>query len=166
MKNVKKLLAVLLMLCLLAAMATVLYACKNSPKSVVKANLKAINDRDAEKMVDMRYPKPMLKVFEEEWNEDKEDLIGNWEKGFEKIEDQFGDDWKVKDIKIKDVRDMEKDDVFEKLQKDYEDDYNVKFTDAKIVTADYTIEGENDVEETKDAEYTVIKYDGKWYIES
>ena len=166
MKNVKKLLAVLLALCLLAAMATVLSACKNSPKSVVKAYLKALNDRDAEKMVDMRYPKPMLKVFEEEWNEDKNDLIGNWEEGFEDIEDEFGDDWKVKDIKIKDVRDMKKDDVFENLQEDYEDDYNVKFTDAKIVTVDYTIEGENDVEETKDAEYTVIKYGGKWYIES
>ena len=181
MKNYKKLLAVLLALCLLAAMATVLSACGSekensksaetsgseqedpySPEGVVEDYLKAFNDRDAEKIVDLSYSKPEQEHYKNECDEDKNDLINNLKEGFENRDRGYGDDWKFKDIQIKKVNDV-KGDEFKSLQKVCEDEYDMKITDAKVVNVSFTIGGK-DYEEDLENELTVYKYDGKWYL--
>ena len=135
----------------------------SSPKSTVKAYFRAMNSRNASKIVKLEYPKPILEELEDEDDRDKDDLIDSIEDGFETKDELYGDDWKYKDIKITKVKDM-KDDDFEDLQEICEDEYDMKITDAKIVKVDYTIEGDDDENEVEDREFIVIKYKGKWYI--
>ena len=135
----------------------------SSPKSTVKAYFRAMNSRNASKIVKLEYPKPVLEYMEDEDDKDKDDIIDSIEDRFELKDKLYGDDWKYKDIKITKVKDM-KDDDFEELQEELEDELDMKITDAKIVKVDYTIEGEDDDQDVEDAEFAVIKYKGKWYF--
>ena len=142
---------------------TTVFNSNAAAKRAVKSYLKAISNRNATKIVDMLYPKPVLEDMEDEWDTDKDDLIDGFEDSFEDLDDEYGDDWKVKDIKIKKVKDL-KDDDFEDLQEDYEDDYDMKITDAKEVKVEFKVEGDDD-DDKMAGTITVIKYKGKWYIE-
>ena len=156
--------AVVAALVLIIVLFTTVFSANAAAKRTVKARFRAMNSRNATKLVKLEYPKPLLEYAEDEWNEDKDDLIENFEDSFEIKDKKFGDDWKIKDIKIKKVKEL-KDDDFEDLQDWYDDACDMKITDARIVKVDYTIEGEDDEDSYKNSEFVVYKYKGKWYID-
>ena len=155
--------AVAAVVVVIVVLCTTVFSSDAAAKRTVRSYFKAFNNRNAEKVVSLTYPKPLLEYAEDEFDQDKDDIIDECEENFENLDDEFGDDWKYKDIKIKKVKDM-KDDDFEELQEDFEDELDMKITDAKIVKVDATIEGEDDDEDFKGEEVIVYKYKGKWYI--
>ena len=146
---------------------------KNSLNGTVKAFVKAVNDRDAEKVVDLLYPEEVMNIAEEEYDDLRDELVEQVEGLFENFDDDYGDDWEV-DFKVKKIKDVKGDDL-EEIKEAFEDEYDFKITDAKKITIKMHIKGEED-SETETETFCVYKcgdgwgigswnkYDGEWRV--
>ena len=146
---------------------------KNSLNGTVKAFVKAVNDRDAEKVADLLYPEEVINIVEEEYDDARDELVENVEDLFEDFDDYYGDDWEV-DFKVKKIKDVKGDDL-EEIKEAFEDEYDFKITEAKKITIKMHIKGEED-SETETETFCVYKcgdgwgigswdkYDGEWYV--
>ncbi len=157
----KKLLCVALILSLVVCLA----ACGGSGyKSLVGDYVEAMNDCDAEKMLDA-LPKEYIDYMEDQ-GIDEDDLIDELEYYlelmFEELEDEYGDDIKIT-YKITENKKMDKDDL-EDLQDEYDEmDYDIDIEEARELEVELTIKGDDD-KDTDDLDLIIIKVDGEWYM--
>ncbi len=142
----------------------------NSPKSVADDYMKAtFKQQDAGKVLDLIH-KDVIKaacddedMSRKELEEEAQDMFDEM---FEFLDDSC-DEWKV-DWEIKDVEDLD-DDELEEIQDYYDDDYDLKVKDAKMVEIEANIEVTVDDEtedQDQDIEIYVVKVGGKWYLDA
>ncbi len=158
----KKLICVALMLSLVLCLT----ACGGSGyKSVVGNYVEAMNDCDAEKILEAM-PKEYIDYLEDQ-GMDKDDLIDELEYYLElmieELEDEYGDDIKIS-YKITEDKKMDKDDL-EDLQDEYDDmDLDIEIKEARELEIELTIKGDDDKDDD-DLDLVVIKVDGEWYLD-
>jgi hypothetical protein len=95
------------------------------------------------------------KVTEEKFWKDLEDTFDEMKYTLDVYKAEYG------------IKDIDKQDDLEKLQRELKDLLKDDIEAAVILTVDVTVTIEYDGEETeidREIEYTVFKYDGKWYI--
>ncbi len=158
-----------------------------SPKSTVKAYMKAFEKGDVEKMLNVTIPKKIVdEYFEENYKDmkiDKDDYIEVYTDSYKALWDGLKDEGKVKveyeikklenvdkadklkkDLKAMDVKDL--DDVKDGLDKLYDD---TNFDSDKVKKA-YAAEVKTVITVDKDKAYSestiilIYKYKGDWYI--
>ncbi len=129
-----------------------------------------VNYNGKYKQVEKLAPKEYWEWYEDQYDKDIDDVIDDredsWEDTEDYLSDEYGDNFKVKftEDKSKKLSDRKLEGIAEAL----EDKYDI---DADKVTAGYEVEGElvikgSEDDDDDDAEYTVIKYSGKWYLVS
>ena len=138
-------------------------------KAVAEKFVKATAKPDFGAMIDLlhddvaeEYKENMLEwggYDDDEWK----DLVKDYNDEMEdSLEDTVGDDWKLK------IKSVKEDDLSKKklkaLKEYYDDEYDLKVTDAKEIEMDTELKGDDD---DVDEEITIIvvKIGGKWYVD-
>lgn len=107
------------------------------------------------------------KLFEEAGydKEDIQDLVDQLDNGFKSqkksLDKALGKNWKVSYTIVDD--EQWDDDKLEDIQDDYEDDYDIKVTDARTVKVKLRFKGDENVSTTMSV--PVVKVGGSWYID-
>lgn len=162
MKKIVSLLLVLSMCVLSLASCGV----NGSPESVVEAMIEVMTEYDIKGVKDL-LPDDMWKEMYEEMDVDEDEFWEDLEDQFDDMKDAMEDmDGYSVDYKIKDVEDMDEDEV-EELNEELEGLLKDDIDAAAIVEVEMTMTIEFDGEEEEmeqEEEFVVFKYDGKWYI--
>lgn len=172
--KMRKLLCLLLSLVLVLSLA----ACGESggkkeksgktPESVAEKYMDAVLDADFEKIFDLIHKDVINNGLEAE-GLDKEYLQemidennADMEEMFAELEEEAGG--KVKfSYEVLEAEELSED-MLENGQEYYEDEYDVKITDAKVVEIEVTVEFDGD-QETESFEIYVVKIGGSWYLD-
>lgn len=157
-----------LILCL--AMMFALASCSSkskahsSPESVVQNCLEAYSKFDADGMFDSFNEGVLQRIADEEYDGDfdacKEafkEYVDELKEEFEGIELSF---------KIIEIKDLEGDDLDE-IKEYFSEYYDAEVSAAASVTFEMTVKGEDEgvaLDNTEEETVTVIKIDGKWYV--
>ncbi len=143
----------------------VVLASGGGPKAVVKDYFKGMNDRDAEKLVDLVYSEDAIDIIHKEYKDiDRDALIEEYEEKdgtFDFLDDEYGDDWKY-EFEITKIKDVDEDDAKDIIEA-FDDTFDMEITAVKEVKVDFTVEGEEG-KDKDDQTFKLYKYDGKWYI--
>lgn len=137
----------------------------NGPKSVAEKYVKAVTKPDFNAAVKLIH-KDVIKEAKKNNKDDYfdfDDIIDGYDEYVEEtFEDTYGDDWKIK------IKSIEEDDLKKSKLKDikerYDDDYDIKVTDAKEVEVELKIEGDDD-DGKLDYTLIIVKIGGKWYLD-
>ena len=162
----KKLISLMLVLVMCTLALTSCGGANGSPEAVVEAMMKVMTDFDVSGVKDL-LPDEAWEEMYKEMDVDEDEFWEDMEETFEEAKEEMeeADGYKV-EYKIGDVEELDDDEV-EELNEELEDLLDDDIDAAAIVTVEMTItvefEGE-EMEMDEDVEYTVIKYDGKWYI--
>ncbi len=155
----KKLVALMLTL----AMCLCLAACGESggsaakPEDIAEKYMEAIEDCDAEAMLDLMH-EDIVDFALEEMDADKDEFIENLEELLEKAAELLEEgEWKVKKVKEID------DDDLEDLQDQWDDDYDLEVEEAALAKIEITWE-EDGEENDETLEIVLVKIDGDWYL--
>ena len=163
-KNKKKCLiiagAVLAAIVLFLVLFFTVFSANAAAKRTVKAYFKAKNARDASKIVEIMNSDPVL----EDHKAVNQNDVKLQENQFKTLDDLYGSDWKIKKLKVKNVRKIT-DKELQELQTIFQIRYKMEITEAKEMDVSYMIKGETKTD-TFSGTATVIKYDGKWYLYS
>lgn len=133
-------------------------------KSVVKDYMKAYEECDADKMMDLTTD-VLAVAFEEELGDlvDAEELLKEgFEEKIEALEDKFGEDIKIT-YEITDDEEMDDEDLDEFKEELEELDADIKISKAHKIEIEGTIEGSDD-EDDFELKLVVLKENGKWKV--
>ncbi len=162
----KKLISLMLVLVMCTLALTSCGGANGSPEAVVESMMKVMTDFDVNGVKDL-LPDEAWEEMYKEMDVDEDEFWEDMEDTFDEMKDSMeeADGYEI-DYKIGDVEDMDEDEV-EELNEELEDLLDDDIDAAAIVTVEMTItieyEGE-EMEMDEEMEYTVFKYDGKWYI--
>lgn len=132
-----------------------------TPESALAAMFDVMNDMDIRGVRELLSEDMWEKVYEQEKVTE--------EKFWKDLEDTFDEMKYTLDVYKAEyeIKDIDKQDDLEKLQRELKDLLKDDIEAAVILTVDVTVTVEYAGEETeidREIEYTVFKYDGKWYI--
>ncbi len=158
--KMKKYLALLLALVMVFALA----ACGGgSARSVAEKAAKASTEGDAKTVVNMMHAKMVDAAVEEGNYDSKQDMIDEMQSMLDMAkgiaEEMYGENYKVS-AKATDEETLVEDELKE-IQDNFKSELDLKVSDAKDVTVELTIKG--DEEATDEMTMTVVKIGGKWY---
>ena len=156
----KKLIITIISLLVIAALAVTLFFTVFSSNAIAKrkvnAFFSAMNSRSESQLVDLQFPP----AVQDDLN--RESLICGFREEFKGFDAEFGSDWKIKNIKIESIRDVDPEDAG--IDVDHvEDTYNIKITKVKKVKVSADCMGSEDGDHG-DLTLFVYKADGKWYV--
>ena len=142
----------------------------NSPEAVVEKYVKAtIIDMDADAFLDCIHPDILKVAAEDEFDGDVDALKEQLQDMLDRLKEMmenFGDSVKIS-YEILESEDIEDEDLDE-IKDYFKDEYGVKVTAAANVTFEQRTKGEvmgQEVDQTQENSVTVVKIDGKWYID-
>jgi len=162
----KKLISMLLVLVMCTLALTSCGGVNGSPEAVVEAMLEVMTDYDVGGLKDL--------LPDDAWDELYEEMDVDEDEFWEDLEDEAKDmkeeleelDFYSVEYEIKDVDELDEDEV-EELNEELENYLKDDIEGAAIVEVEMTMtieyEGE-EIENDQEQEFTVFKYDGKWYI--
>ena len=155
----KKLIITIISLLVIAALAVTLFFTVFSSNAIAKrkvnAFFSAMNSRSESQLVDLQFPPAVQDDLEES-------LIYEIRGTYEYLDAEFGSDWKIKNIKIESIRDVDPEDAG--IDVDHvEDTYDIKITEVKKVKVSVDCMGSKDLDHG-DFTFVVYKADGKWYV--
>lgn len=132
-----------------------------TPESALAAMFDVMNDMDPEGVRELLSEDMWEKVYEQERVTE--------EKFWKELGDTFDEMKDTLDVYKAEyeIKDIDKPDDFEKLQGELKDLLKDDIEAAVILTVDVTVTVEyagEEMEVDREIEYTVFKYDGKWYI--
>ncbi len=137
----------------------------SSPEAAAEAFIKAFANLDADKTLDCIPDKILEVIAEDDYDGSLKELKKDLREEFEEMK---GDGWDIKvKVKVKENEKVSRDEL-KKLKEKYEDDYDVKITEARDITVKLTVKGEvddEDINETVERNLHVIKVGKKWYID-
>ena len=156
----KKLIITIVSLLVIAALAVTLFFTVFSSNAIAKrkvnAFFSAMNSRSESRLVDLQFPP----AVQDDLN--RESLICEFREAFKSFDEEFGSDWKIKNIKIERIRDVDPEDAG--IDVDHvEDTYDIKITKVKKVKVSADCMGSKDGDHG-DLTLFVFKADGKWYV--
>lgn len=135
-----------------------------TPESVLAAMFDVMNDLDIRGVRDLLPEDMWEKIYRQE-GVTEEKFWKELEDAFDEMKDEV-DTWDLYKV-VCEIKDIDKQDDLEKLQGELKDLLKDDIEAAVIVEVEMTLtieyDGE-DVEMDDEREYTVFKYDGKWYI--
>ena len=139
-----------------------------SSTAAVKDLINAYNDHDAEKMLAKIYPAKLIKALKKEDKESYNMLLESIEDELDEVDEEYGDDWKMKIDRI-DAEKMDDDDLDEWIEEleYYYDECGLdapKITDGAYVSIDVDIESGDDSDSIS-ADLAALKIDGSWYAQ-
>ena len=157
-----------LILCL--AMMFALASCSSkskahsSPESVVQNCLEAYSKFDADGMFDSFNEGVLQRIADEEYDGDFDACKEAFKEYVDELKEEFeGIELSFKVIEIKD---LEGDDLDE-VKEFFSEYYDAEVSAAASVTFEMTVKGEDEgvaLDNTEEETITVIKIDGKWYV--
>lgn len=127
-----------------------------SAKAVGKEFIKAFEKGNAKALINLMHKEVVKEDIGDK--DDQKDFIEDMEEGFEELED-----FDV-ELTLEDVEKVDKDELKE-LKEYYEDEYDLKVKDVKIVIIEMTVEVMG-YEQTEELELYVVKIGGRWYLDS
>ncbi len=135
-----------------------------TPESALAAMFDVMNDLDIRGVRDLLPEDMWEKIYRQE-GVTEEKFWKELEDAFDEMKDEM-DTWDLYKV-VCEIKDIDKQDDLEKLQGELKDLLKDDIEAAVIVEVEMTLtieyDGE-DVEMDDEREYTVFKYDGKWYI--
>ena len=135
-----------------------------TPESVLAAMFDVMNDLDIRGVRDLLPEDMWEKIYRQE-GVTEEKFWKELEDAFDEMKDEV-DTWDLYKV-VCEIKDIDKQDDLGKLQGELKDLLKDDIEAAVIVEVEMTLTIEYDGEEMEmdeDVEYTVFKYDGKWYI--
>ena len=135
-----------------------------TPESALAAMFDVMNDLDIRGVRDLLPEDMWEKIYRQE-GVTEEKFWKELEDAFDEMKDEM-DTWDLYKV-VCEIKDIDKQDDLEKLQGELKDLLKDDIEAAVIVEVEMTLTIEYDGEEMEmdeDVEYTVFKYDGKWYI--
>ena len=137
---------------------------KNTPRKVAYAAMDAIFEPDAGALFDL-IPKQVLeeefggrlgqKTAKAQLQENLEDMLSDYHRYYEDPEIEYN---------VVDVHKLP-DSVLEELQEVYEDEFDCQITDAREVIVHLVITDDDDAYYSSVDMLTLVKVDGKWYLD-
>ena len=136
----------------------------SSPESIVENFLEAYSQLDADGMFDCFNEGVLQKIADEEYDGDFDACKEAFKEYVDELKEEFeGIELSFKVIEIKD---LEGDDLDE-VKEFFSEYYDAEVSAAASVTFEMTVKGEDEgvaLDNTEEETVTVIKIDGKWYV--
>ena len=138
----------------------------NSPESVVEKFFEAYSNFDADGMLDCINEGVLQKMANEMFDGD----LDEFKETYKRLLDSFYKE-KLEDVKLSinvlESKDLEGED-FNEIKEYFAENYDVEISAAASVKFEMTAKGEVEgvvIDNTEEETYTVVKVDGKWYID-